>query len=55
MSLEQSGFSKHKMDENGVIVINKARLVAKRFKQIEGIDFMKPLLQLQDLIPFEYS
>ena len=55
MSLEQSGFSKHKMDENGVIVRNKARLVAQRFKQIEGIDFMKPLLQLQDLIPFEYS
>ncbi|RVW84559.1 Copia protein [Vitis vinifera] len=30
---------KNKMDENGVIVRNKARLVAQRFKQIEGIDF----------------
>ena len=27
------------MDENSVIVRNKARLVAQGFKQIEGIDF----------------
>ena len=27
------------MDENGVIVRNKARLVAQGFKQIEGVDF----------------
>ena len=30
---------KNKMDENGVIVRNKVRLVAQGFKQIEGIDF----------------
>ena len=29
---------KNKIDENGVIMTNKARLVAQRFKQIEGID-----------------
>ena len=27
------------MDENGVIVRNKARLVAQGFKQIKGVDF----------------
>ena len=32
---------KNKMDENGAIVRNKARLVAQGFKQIEGIDFDK--------------
>ena len=55
MSLEKKWIFKNKMDENGVIVGNKARLVAQGFKQIEGIDFMKPLLRLQDLNPFEYS
>ena len=30
---------KDKMDENGVIVRNKARLAAQGFKKIEGIDF----------------
>ena len=30
---------KNKIDENGVIVRNKVRLVAQGFKQIEGIDF----------------
>ena len=30
---------KNKMDENGVIVRNKVRLIAQGFKQIEGIDF----------------
>ena len=29
---------KNKIDENGVIMTNKARLVAQRFKQIEVID-----------------
>ena len=30
---------KNKMDKSGVIVRNKARLVAQGFKKIEGIDF----------------
>ena len=29
---------RNKMDENGIIVINKARLVAQGFNQEEGID-----------------
>ena len=30
---------KNKQDEHGIIVRNKARLVAQRFSQIEGIDY----------------
>ena len=30
---------KNKMDENGTITINKARLVAQGYTQIEGVDF----------------
>ncbi len=30
---------KNKLDENGIIVRNKARLVAKRYSKVEGIDF----------------
>ena len=30
---------KNKQDENGIVVRNKARLVAQGFSQIEGIDF----------------
>ena len=32
MSLEKNGFLKNKIDKNGVIVRNKARLVAQGFK-----------------------
>ncbi|RVW20081.1 Retrovirus-related Pol polyprotein from transposon RE1, partial [Vitis vinifera] len=43
---------KNKMDENGVIVRNKARLVAQGFKQIEGIDFdetFAPVARLESI------
>ncbi|KAK1614490.1 hypothetical protein QYE76_020007, partial [Lolium multiflorum] len=30
---------KNKQDENGIVIRNKARLVAQRFAQIEGMDF----------------
>ncbi|RVW90629.1 Retrovirus-related Pol polyprotein from transposon RE2 [Vitis vinifera] len=43
---------KNKMDENGVIVRNKARLVAQGFKQIEGIDFdetFAPIARLESI------
>eukprot|EP00261_Vitis_vinifera_P030647 XP_019071890.1 PREDICTED: uncharacterized protein LOC109121618 [Vitis vinifera] len=43
---------KNKMDENGVIVRNKAKLVAQGFKQIEGIDFdetFAPVARLESI------
>ena len=43
---------KNKMDENGVIVRNKARLVAQGFKQIEEIDFdetFAPVARLESI------
>ncbi|KAJ9673020.1 hypothetical protein PVL29_026342 [Vitis rotundifolia] len=43
---------KNKMDENGMIVRNKARLVAQGFKQIEGIDFdetFAPIARLESI------
>ena len=30
---------RNKQDDQGVVVRNKARLVAKRFSQVEGLDF----------------
>ena len=30
---------RNKMDENGIIIINKARLVAQGYNQQEGIDY----------------
>ncbi|GKD72375.1 retrovirus-related pol polyprotein from transposon TNT 1-94, partial [Tanacetum coccineum] len=40
---------KVELDELGGVLKNKTRLVAKRYRQEEGIDFEKSLLQLLDL------
>ncbi|GJS99267.1 retrovirus-related pol polyprotein from transposon TNT 1-94 [Tanacetum coccineum] len=45
---------KNKMDEHGVVVKNKASLVAHGYNQQEGIDYDKILHQLQDLKPLGY-
>jgi hypothetical protein len=34
---------RNKQDEHGVVTRNKARLVAQRFTQIEGLDFRRPM------------
>ena len=39
MLLAQSGFSRTKQDESGIVVRNKAILVAQGFSQVEGIDY----------------
>ena len=38
---------KNKLDDNGIIVRNKARLVAQGYNQEEGIDYEEISLQLQ--------
>src|SRR4051812_34598684 len=43
---------KNKQDENGIVVRNKARLVAQGFSQVEGIDFGKtyaPVARLESI------
>ena len=39
-------FLKNKQDENGVIIRNKARLVAQGYSQVEGLDFGGTFLPL---------
>ena len=45
---------RNKQDENGLVVRNKAWLVAQGYTQVEGIDSMKLLHLLLDLRLFEY-
>ena len=43
---------KNKIDENGVVVRNKARLVAQGYSQIEGVDFEEtfaPVARLESI------
>ena len=41
MSLMGIGFSKWKTDSNGYITRAKARLVARGFHQVEGVDYVE--------------
>ena len=45
---------RNKQDENGLVVRNKAWLVAQGYTQVEGIDLMKLLHLLLDLRLFAY-
>ena len=50
MSLAPTGSFCNKQDENGVVIRNKARLVAQGFTQVEGLDFEEtyaPVARLQ--------
>ena len=38
----------NKQDQDGIVVRNKARLVAQGYTQIEGLDFSKHMPRLQD-------
>ena len=43
---------KNKQDENGVIICNKARLVAQGYSQVEGLDFgetFAPVVHLESI------
>jgi hypothetical protein len=43
---------KNKQDEHGIVVRNKARLIAQDFSQVEGIDFGKtyaPVARLESI------
>ena len=43
---------KNKQDENGVIIRNKARLVAQGYSQVEGLDFgdtFAPVARLESI------
>ena len=43
-----------KQDENGIVVRNKARLVAQGYTQVEGIDSVKHMLLLHALRQFTF-
>jgi hypothetical protein len=50
--LELSGFSRTKKNANGIVVRNKAHLVAQRFSQVEGIDYgetFAPVARLESI------
>jgi hypothetical protein len=39
---------RNKQYQDGIVVMNKARLVAQGYTQIEGLDFVKHMPRLQD-------
>jgi hypothetical protein len=44
----------NKQDENGVIVRNKARLIAQGYTQFEGLDFDEIFAPVEDLKLFKF-
>ncbi|GJZ26217.1 zf-CCHC domain-containing protein [Tanacetum coccineum] len=52
--IETKWVFRNKLDENGIVSRNKARLVAQGYNQQEGIDYDKLMLQLLDLTQLGY-
>ena len=53
--VETKWILKNKLNENGQIIKNKARLVCKGYAQVEGIDFgetFSPIARLESIIMF---
>jgi hypothetical protein len=50
--LQKVGVTRNKKDEHGVVTRNKARLVAKAYSQVEGLDFdeiFAPVARLESI------
>ncbi|GKA24946.1 retrovirus-related pol polyprotein from transposon TNT 1-94 [Tanacetum coccineum] len=51
LEIELSGYLGNKLDENGIVSRNKARLVAQGYNQQEGIDYDDTYAPVANLIP----